>query len=365
MNDLRFALKSLRRSPGFSLIAIITLGLGIGANTSMFSILDEYMLRPAPYPDRDRLDRIYRATPRNATGGFSPTDFLDLKSEMSGYGEIAAYTSSDISLSEAGKPAEMVDALRVSANLFSALGTRPELGRSFRPDEETLGSHRVLIISHRYWQNRFGGDARIIGRPVRVEGETYEIVGVLPATFSDARHLSSVDVFRPLGLDEREARDRNSTRLRLVGLRSAALSRAQAEAFIADFGRRLARDFPAANAESTWTTIPIDDSFFPRNAQGYGMAGMLISLSAFVALIACSNLANLLLPAAPVPSLSPCGPSSGWPPAARRTATTASAPPSPSTGACWAGCWAPVSSPLWSSAWPRRCSRCGSIRSPR
>src|SRR6266849_1705540 len=293
LGDVRFAIKSLRRSPGFTLIAIITLGLGIGANTSMFSILNGYMLCPAPYADHDRLDRIYRATRQDSRGGFSPADYLDLKSEMSGYGEIAAYASSDMSLSEPGKPAEMADGLRVSANLFSTLGTKPELGRSFRPDEEILGNHRVLIISHRYWQNRFGGDGHIIGRTVRVDSEPYEIVGVLPATFSDWRHLSWVDVFRPLGLSEKETRDRNSTRLRLVGRRSATVARAQAEAFIASFGRRLARDFPAANAESTWRTVPIDESFIPKDAQP--ILGMLVGLSGFVVLIACSNLANLLL----------------------------------------------------------------------
>ncbi len=293
MNDIRSALKSLGRSPGFTLIAVITLGLGIGANTSMFSILNGYMLRPASYPDRDHLDRIYRATPRDSRGGFSPADYLDLKPEMSGYGEIAAYTVSDMSVSEAGKPAEMADGLRVSANLLPTLGTTPELGRGFRPDEETLGNHRVLVISHRYWQNRFGGDARIVGRTVRVDGEPHQIVGVLPATFSDWRHLSWVDVFRALGLDEKESRDRSSTRIRLVGRRAATVPRAQAEAFIANFGRRLARDFPSANAESTWRALPIDDSFLPKDASG--IIAMLIGLSGFVVLIACSNLANLLL----------------------------------------------------------------------
>src|SRR3989454_9931790 len=206
LRDLRFAVKSLHRTPGFTLIAVITLGLGIGANTSMFSILNDYMLRPAPYPDKDQLDRIYRATPQDPRGGISPADYLDLKSEMNGYGEIATYASSDMSLSEPGKPAETAEGLRVSANLFSTLGTKPLLGRGFRPDEEILGNHRVLIISHRYWQNRFGGDGQIIGRTVRVDGEAHEIVGVLPATFSDWRHLSWVDVFRPLGLSEKEIR---------------------------------------------------------------------------------------------------------------------------------------------------------------
>ena len=106
MNDLRLTIKSLGRTPGFTLIAIITLGLGIGANTSMFSVLNGYMLRPAPYTDANRLDRIYRATQRDSRGGFSPADYLDLRSEMSGYGEIAAYTTSDMSLAEPGKPAE-------------------------------------------------------------------------------------------------------------------------------------------------------------------------------------------------------------------------------------------------------------------
>src|SRR3989442_15279850 len=113
MNDVRFAIKSLRRSPGFTLIATVTLGLGIGANTSMFSLLKGYMLRPAPYADRDRLDRIYRPRRQDRRGGISPADYLDLESQTSGYGEIAAYTATDMSLAEPGKPAEMADALRV------------------------------------------------------------------------------------------------------------------------------------------------------------------------------------------------------------------------------------------------------------
>src|SRR2546427_12059601 len=106
LGDVRFAIKSLRRSPGFTLIAIITLGLGIGANTSMFSILNGYMLRPAPYADHDRLDRIYRATRQDSRGGFSPADHLDLKPEMNGNGENATHASSDGRPSEPGKPAE-------------------------------------------------------------------------------------------------------------------------------------------------------------------------------------------------------------------------------------------------------------------
>ncbi len=292
LTDVRGAIKSLLRSPGFTLIAVVTIALGIGANTAMFSILDSYLLRPAPYPDRDRVERIYRALPQDPVGGFSPADYLELKAS-NGYGDVAAYTGSDISLSQPGRPAEMAVGVRVSANLFATLGARPYLGRDFRPEEEIPGNHRALIISERYWQSHFGGDGGIIGSAVRVDGEPYDIVGVLPRTFSDWRHLGWVDVFRPLAFDEKEARERNSTNLRLVGRRSASVARGQGAAFIKDFGRRLAHDFPAANAGATWRTVAIDESFLPADARL--VVALLIGLSGMVLLIACSNLANLML----------------------------------------------------------------------
>ena len=293
LGDLRFAIRSLRRSPGFVLIAVITLGLGICANTTAFSTLNEVFLRPLPYPESDRLDRIYRVTAQNSRGSVSPADYLDLTSEMSGYGEIAAYAFADVSLSAPGEPAEMARGLRISANHFSVLGMGPELGRSFRPDETLLGNHRVLMISHRLWQNRFGGDAHIIGRTIRVDGEPHEIVGVLPATLDDWRHLGPFDLYRPLALTEQDARDRSSTWVRLLGRRSRTLTRAQADAFVSSFGRRLAAEFPAVNAGSTWRRLAVNVAVAPDN--GPGILAMLIGLSALVLLIACSNLANLLL----------------------------------------------------------------------
>jgi putative ABC transport system permease protein len=293
VRDVRFALQSLRRSPGFTLIAIVTLALGVGANTSAFGILNALLLRPLPYSDSGRLERIYRASAQNARGGVSPADYLDLRTQTSAYGEIGAYGVSEMTLSTPGEPAEMASGLRISANLFSTLGAEPFLGRSFRPIEELLGNHRVLVISHRFWQKRFGGESRIIGRTVRLDGEPCEIVGVLPATLNDWRHLGAFDLFRPLGFTAQERSDRSSTWLRLVGRRSPTLSRSQAQELIAGFGRRLAADFPAASAGTAWRTVPIYDSVIPENAKG--IVGMLIGLSGFVLLIACSNLANLLL----------------------------------------------------------------------
>lgn len=290
--DLRFAIRLLGRTPGFTLIAIITLGLGIGANTATFSFINEILLRPLPYPDSGQLDRIYRATPQDSRGGFSPADYRDLQLEANGYGEIAAYAPSGMSLSTPGEPAEMASGLRISADLFSVLGIRPELGRALRADE-VQGNHRVLIISHRCWQNRFGSNAHIVGSAVRMDGEAYEIVGVLPARLNDWRSLGPFDLLRPLGFTEKEATDRNSTSLRLVGRRSNTLTRAQADGFLVNFGRRLAAEFPAVHAGSTWHTLPIGVATAPDGARGIFV--MLAGLSSFVLLIACSNLANLLL----------------------------------------------------------------------
>ena len=293
LTDFHLALRQLVRSPGFTLLAILTLALGIGANTAMFSVLNGVLLKPLPYPDSARLDRIYRTTAQNPEGGVAPADFRDLRREMHGYGEVAAYTPGDASLAEPGQPAEMAYAIRITANFLGTLGIPPQLGRDFRPGEELHGNDRVVIISQRCWQNRFGGRADIIGRTLRVDGAPHEIVGVMPATFNDWRHLGWVDLFRPLGLDPAKSADRQAASLQLIGRRAGQLSPAEADAFIARFGARLAADFPAVNAGSTWRTLALHESVAGKDMAQ--MMAMLVGLSGFVLLIACSNLANLLL----------------------------------------------------------------------
>ena len=293
MASLKFALRSLLKTPGFTLIAIVTLGLGIGANTSMFSLLNTLMLRPPPFPEHEELSRVFRRTTQNPQGGFSPADYRDLKPETAAYGEIAAYAGWGMSLSEPGTPADMVNSSRVSPHLFTTLGFQPQLGRNFRDDEVIHGNHRVLIISHNYWQERFGGTTDVIGRMVRVDGESHEIVGVLPAEFNERRFLGQINLFRPLGFNEDEINDRNSSWLNLIARRGEHVSPAEAEAFLAGFGARMAEAHPEANAETSWFSIPLMDTFM--NSTGRGIVTALVGLSGFVLLIACSNLANFLL----------------------------------------------------------------------
>jgi putative ABC transport system permease protein len=293
LRDLRHAATALLRAPGFTLIAVITLGLGIGANTSAFSILNEILLTPLPYDDVAGLDRIYRATPQNPRGGVSTADYLDLKSELTGYGEVATYAYTDMSLSAPGEPTQMATGARISANLFPLLGVEPLMGRGFREDEMIRGNHRVLLISHRLWKTRFAGATDIIGRAVRVDGEVHEIVGVMPDTINDWRHLGPVDFFRPLGLSDREIADRSTAWMRIIGRRSSSVTHEQGGIVIAAFGRRLSAAYPAAHAGTTWQTLPISKAMVPATAPP--IFKLLVGLSAFVLLIACSNLANLLL----------------------------------------------------------------------
>ena len=292
--SVRFAVRSLARSPGFTLIAIVTLGLGIGANTAMFSIVNKLLLKPLPYRESAQLDAIYRVTAQNREGDFSPADFLDLqRAANAGYGEVAAYAAGDASLSDPGRAAEMASAARSSANLLSLLGVQPQLGRDFRAGEDTLGRDRVVILSQRIWRNRFGLNANIIGRNIRIDGEPHEVVGVLPETFNEFRHLGGTDFFRPLALSSEQSASRERAMLKIIGRRSHAITPAEAAGFIANFGARLAKEFPEANAESSWRTVPLDEAVRARNNPMAMM--MLVGLSGFVLLIACSNLANLLL----------------------------------------------------------------------
>jgi predicted permease len=293
MNDLRCALRSLARSPGFVAIAILTLGLGIGANTAAFSVVNEVLLRPLPYRDVAALERIYRATPQNGRGGVSPADYLDLRAHAGGYGEVSASAGGDVSLSAPGEPADLAHALRISDNVLSILEVQPALGRGFRPEETVPGNDRVLILSHPFWQERFGGDPGVIGRTVRVDGRPHEVVGVLPQAVNDWRHLGGFDVLRPLALTEEDVHDHASTWIRPLGRRAPAVSREQGAAFMAAFGRRLADERPDLHALTTWRTLPLEVAVAPD--AGPPMLAMLLGLSLFVLLIACSNLANLLL----------------------------------------------------------------------
>lgn len=293
LKDSRLAVRQLVGTPSFTLLAIVTLGLGIGANTSMFSVLNGVMLKPLPYANLAQLDRIYRATPQDRDGDISPADFRDLVQAKGSYGDVAAYMEAKVSLSEPGHPAELSLAAHATGNLFSLLGVQPQLGRDFRPGEDKLGRDRVVLLSSRTWLKRFNGRSDVIGRTVRIDGEPHEIIGVLPASFNDWRFLGRIDFFRPLAFGAEQASDRKSAYLSVIGRRDPARPPTEAASFVANLGLRLAKEFPDANAETTWRGVTLQS--VAGGVNGGMILPLLIGLSGFVLLIACSNLANLLL----------------------------------------------------------------------
>jgi putative ABC transport system permease protein len=291
--DLRLGVRSLVKAPGFTVVAILTLGLGIGANTSMFTMLNGIVTKPLPYPGVDQLVRLYRDTKQAPDGYIAAADFLDFQRAMDGRDAVAAYTPANASLSEPGQTAEMAYAARSTANLLAVLGIRPQLGRDFLPEEAVPGQDRVVILSRRVWLNRYAGDEGIIGRTIRVDGEPHRVVGVMPETFNEWRHLGMIDFFRPLAFTPAQAADRGAARLRVVLRREPSRPFTEVAAFVADFGARQAKDYAEINAGSSWRAVPLARSVTGQRERP--VFNMMIVLSGLVLLIACSNLANLLL----------------------------------------------------------------------
>ena len=289
-HDLRYAGRTLRRDPLFTVIAALTLTFGIGLNTAMFGFMNALMFRPLPFAEPAQLLRLYRATAEQQSGGFAPADYVALRRAEAGFGRFAAFRTSTRALADAARSTEWVD---VSAELFEVLGLQPVLGRSFRPDDEIEGNHRVVLISTELWQDQFGGAADVVGQLLHATDGSYEIVGVLPADATDHRLFGNVRIFSPLALDATARTDRTSRAIAILGRRRADVTPAQADVFVAALGAQAATDDPAAKGRSTWRSEPLPDS--NTGPTGRALLAMLLGLSGCVLLVACSNLANLLL----------------------------------------------------------------------
>ncbi|MEO5819119.1 MAG: ABC transporter permease [Vicinamibacteraceae bacterium] len=288
--DLRYAWRTLRRDPLFTVIAVLTLTFGIGLNTSMFGFMNALIFRPLPFAEPAQLMRLYRTTAEQASGGFSPADYLALRQAEEGVGRFAAYRPSNVALVDAARTTEWID---VSAHLFDVLGIQPAHGRSLRPDDEVPGHERVVLISTALWQDQFGGATDVVGRTIQTTGGPYEIVGVLPPEASDHRLFGRVGVFSPLSSAEAAGVYRTTHTLTILGRRRTSVTQGQADAFVAGLGARMAADFPAENAKTAWRSQALPDS--NTGPTGRALLAMLLGLSSCVLLIACSNLANVLL----------------------------------------------------------------------
>ena len=299
--DMRYGARMLLKSPGFTVVAVLTLALGIGANTAIFSVVNFVLLRPLEYANPDQLVMVWE---RNTKKGWneSPTsfaDFVDFRDNAKSV-ELVAFTDTNFNLTGGDQP-ERVAGLRVSANLFSLLGVNPARGRWFAPGEDKPGAGHVLILSYGLWQRSFGGNSNLVNRTVQLNGQSYTVVGVMPPTFkfppafsattTSEELISNADLWVPLTTDDVPL-IRNIRNLKMIGRLQAGVAPQQAQAEINSIASRLAREYPDVNAGLESVVIPLHEQIV-----GDVRAALLILLGAvvLVLLIACANIANLLL----------------------------------------------------------------------
>jgi putative ABC transport system permease protein len=291
--DLRYGSRVLRKSPGFTIIALVTLALGIGANTAIFSILYGILLRPLPYKDASRLIVLRETTPRVGAVSVSYPDFLDWRALNTTFSEMAAVNSVGFNLAGIEQP-ENVSGQAVSANFLSMLGMRPLLGRDFEAAEDKAGSATVVLLSYALWQSHFGGDRKAIGKTISLDGRAFSIIGVLPAEF---RWTEKTDLLEPIGVwvanrgsssQDRGARGDMAALGRLAP--QVSFERAQAE--MRGIAARLADAYPATNDQFGVALEPIRDVFVSDIRPAVVLLFVAVT---FVLLIACANVANLFL----------------------------------------------------------------------
>ncbi len=286
LQDLRFGLRKLRRSPGFTLLAVATLAIGIGATTTIFSVLEGVLLRPLPYPRSDRLVRVWSKTPEGGDFPLSLPDFEDYREALDGMAEIAAMDERHVALTGNGTP-ESLTAQAVSAGFFHVLGTTPRLGR-VPTAEETRAGARVVVLSHGVWSARFAADPAIVGRTIRADGEARTVVGVMDGGF---RGPGDAQLWLPLTPDP--GWERNDHSLAVVGRLAGGASAADVARRLTVTAERLGREHPNTNGDWGVRVAPLIDAVV-----GPTMRRTLWILSVGVGLLlllACVNVASLLL----------------------------------------------------------------------
>ena len=289
--DLRHALRTLRNSPGFAVVAILTLALGIGANTALFSVINGVLLNPLPYPQPAQLAAVYGSTPGVYRGPITYLNFLDWQRDNRTLSSMAMYRYQDYSLTGHGE-GERVSGFMVSADFFSTLAVQPVLGRTFRPDDDRVGAAPVVILSGGFWRRRFGASPQILGKILTLNGASYTVIGVIPARFNFYGQLR--DVYTPIGQwNDPSFRDRRiDMSAHAIGRLKPGVTLAQAQADMGSVARNLATAYPEADKDVGITLISMKEDIVGK-VQPFLI--VLLAAVGFLLLIACANVANLLL----------------------------------------------------------------------
>lgn len=293
LDDLRRAFRSLLKSPGFTAVAVLILALGIGANAAIFSLVDRVLLQPLPFQDPDRLVAVWGAVPvrDRGTNPLSAPDFLDWQREAGQLEGMAALSNDSLNLTGGQEP-EDVPTARVSWNFFRVIGVHPALGRDFLPEEDRAEGPKAVVLSHEYWMKRFGGDPGLVGRSIRLSGLDTQVVGVMPKGFRFTHRIGGTSILVPMAFTKDQLDQRGSHFLGAVGRLKPGATVASCEEDLKRIAARLAGTYPDTNRNFTARLLTLKDQVV-INARGTLL--VLSGAVAFVLLIACANLMNLML----------------------------------------------------------------------
>jgi putative ABC transport system permease protein len=291
LSDLRLAVRQLLRTPGFTAIALLTLALGIGLNTSMFTVVNTLLFNRLGFAEPDRLVRIFRTSPQSQRWPHSAGAFTDLRAQAKSFAALAAYNQTNANLSEPDQPAERLRAIDATADFFPLLGVQPALGRYFTAAECQPGAAPVVVLSHATWLRRFGGDPGVVGRSLKIDGALATVVGVMPPEFNPPLFWGQIELWRPLAFTAAQESNRSSNYLSIVARLAPGTSHAQAGAELGAISARWVQDFPDTAAGSGLRQLPF--AIANQNSSARQMTWLIMALAGFVLLIACANLANL------------------------------------------------------------------------
>ena len=289
--DFKYSLRQLAKSPGFTFVAILTLALGIGANTAIFSFISSWVMHPSPFPAMDRIALLFETNKKTGvTDSVAIPDWLDWREKSDIFEELAAATWGGYNLTGSDEPVKIAG-LEVSADFFQVLGMKPVLGREFTEAEQAAGSN-VVILSHQTWRDRFGSDAGILGRSITLDGLATTVVGVLPDNFQFIP-MGPAEVFTPLKLSPEQKTNRQPQYIRPVGRLKAGIDSARANAAMVSLQASLERAYPLTNTNRGVLVRPLVDEI--NRQSGNDALKVVYAIVCFVLLMACANVANLIM----------------------------------------------------------------------
>jgi len=293
--DIAFALRMLWKQPGFTAVALIALALGVGANTAIFSVVNTVLWRPLPYPDSAQIMFVAEQRPREGRmfGPVSPADYFDWRRENHSFSDMAAYMGTTWNMTGVGEPDRLRGVL-ASPGFLRVLGLMPAQGRDFQPEEETFGRHRVVLLTDSVWRSRFGGDPQAVGRKLSLDGNDYEIIGVLPPGLW---WKTPFDILTPLALSDRDRTLRGAHFLEIVARLLPEVSMLRAKEDLAAIGARLSEAYPDNNTGHGPNLRSLHETLV---GDVRGALLVLLAAATLVLLIACANVATLLLARASV-----------------------------------------------------------------